>query len=300
MGKKKIITEFTNHRPPAIGSFGYGSAVFKQESYTSKDHPQIDVIFIVEDLKKWHQLNMQENPHDYSLLGKIHINRSSCTKLKGPNKITYYSQIKEGPNMFKYGVIEITDFLSSLDTWSNFFIAGRFQKPILEIKTTEKIEDSIHHNRESAILVASLFCDEITTKKDLFISLCGLSYLGTLRMSIAENPNKVRNIVEGSYHYLTELYHGKRDYLLFDGDDILINREKQLTKLNTLPSALLKYLETSNTDLTDIESIKTSIIAYLSKTNRREEIAQIIEGLKTNGIIRSTPYVASKLSKRFK
>ena len=48
--------------------------------------------------------------------------------------------------------------------------------------------------------------DEITFK-DLMMSLCSLSMKGDLRMkSNMENPDKIKNIVEGSIQELGDLY----------------------------------------------------------------------------------------------
>lgn len=53
------------------------------------------------------------------------------------------------------------------------------------------------------------------TDKDLFLvfiqysyeqAITGLSYNGDIRTWFAENPNKVRNIVDGNYHHFKELY----------------------------------------------------------------------------------------------
>ena len=54
--------------------YGYGSGVFKQASSVK---PLTDVIFVVDDLKGWHMENMKMNPSDYSLIGRLYINRSS-------------------------------------------------------------------------------------------------------------------------------------------------------------------------------------------------------------------------------
>ena len=133
MNKKEIITSFVDARPAVVGAYGYGSGVFRQAGYEEEDIPQIDLIFLVDNLKEWHKENMKYNRDDYSLLGRIHVNVSSLKRLKGSNGITYYSQIFENGYRFKYGVMEEQDFLLFLNSWENFFIAGRFHKPILQI-----------------------------------------------------------------------------------------------------------------------------------------------------------------------
>ena len=67
MTKGDVIKEFANERPTSRGVYGYGSNVFKQASVDTQES-QTDVIFIVDDLREWHQVNMEWNPKDYSFL----------------------------------------------------------------------------------------------------------------------------------------------------------------------------------------------------------------------------------------
>ena len=55
---------FADNRPNALGVFCYGSGVFRQESYLPSDKPQIDMLFVVEDMKQWHLENMELNKRD--------------------------------------------------------------------------------------------------------------------------------------------------------------------------------------------------------------------------------------------
>lgn len=42
--------------------------------------------------------------------------------------------------------------------------------------------------------------------QELLEAICGLSYLGDIRVGLAEDSHKVRRIVTGSYRQLQELY----------------------------------------------------------------------------------------------
>lgn len=298
--EENVLFDFVSRRPQTVGTFFYGSAIFKQESYSDESKPQVDVIFVVEDLKSWHRNNMEINSTDYSLAGRLHISCASVERLKGHNNITYLSNIKEGKYKFKYGVTEITDFVNGLYTWSPFFVAGRLHKPILTVKSNQSLDEAILRNRESALLVASLFCDEFTTMEVLLTNVCGLSYFGTPRMEVAENPHKIENIVNGSYDALASIYRGKRDYIFFDGNEVYIDREKQFRHISELPKDLLEYFEKHRVDVNNLDSIRMGIYSFLIEHNRAEELAQIFEGFKTNGILRSVPYISAKLAKKFK
>lgn len=298
-----IITkanDFVNNRPKAVGVFCYGSGVFKQDSYLPSDKPQIDMLFVVDDMRKWHLENMSLNRSDYPLTGKVYINLAPIQRLKGRNKVTYLSHIKENGSMFKYGVKEVDDFLEEFQTWSTFFMAGRFQKPILPVKSNDELDDAIRQNREAAFLIATLFCDEVTTRKDVLTKLCSLSYMGTPRMKLAENPRKVENIVSGNYLDLLRVYRSYRDYIYYDNDMVLIDREKQLEHIASLPKALLDYFIENRVNFNDLESIRVGIICFLREHNKKEEVLQILEGFATNGLYRSSLYIMKKLEKKFK
>ena len=299
MEKQDILNSFIEKRPNTLGAFGYGSGVFKQASYSEKAKPQLDLMFVVDDVGKWHQENLGANPHDYPILGKIHINRGNLKDLKGPNKITYFSNIKEDDYVFKYGVIELEDWHRSLETWDNFFVAGRFQKPLLPIKINEDIKKLVLQNRLSATMVAAIFSNELTTSFDFFKSLCNLSYMGTLRMAIAENPEKVANIVNGGMEEFIKMYVLNQDYITFVNPRvIIINHEKLLARIKELPTGLYNYLVTNNYDLQNINSLRRGISKYLKAKNRNEEIYQALHELENNGLARSIPYMKDKLVKK--
>lgn len=299
MEKGEAISRFALKRPDSVGVYGYGSGVFKQTN-TERTKPLTDVIFIVPDIREWHKENMQMNSSDYSMIGRIHLSRKNIAKLKGKNYITYFSEIKDGEYTFKYGVIEIEDFKRGLNTWDNIFTAGRFHKPVMEIKSRDDIREAIEYNRKCALMIACLFSDECTTKKSIYQNLCGLSYLGDARMTIAENPHKVKNIVNGSFDKLSEIYPLNENYILeCKNDAVLICHERLLSRFHELPLELLKYLEKMGTDFTDLDSVRINVYEYLKHRNGIESKAQIIQGVKTNGIIRSIPYALAKVKKRF-
>ena len=114
MNKEEAIRKFALQRPESRAIYGYGSGVFKQASSSGK--PLTDVIFLVDDIKQWHLDNMKLNPKDYSIIGKVYLSKSSIEKIKGVNGVTYFSEINGGEYTFKYGVIEVLDFMNGLDT----------------------------------------------------------------------------------------------------------------------------------------------------------------------------------------
>lgn len=299
MEKSEAIKKFADKRPSAIGIYGYGSGVFKQ-CHTNGVKPLTDVVFVVEDIREWHRSNMERNRKDYSFIGRIHLNRKNIKKLKGSNNITYFSEIKDEEYTFKYGVIEVEDFKRGLSTWDNIFMAGRFHKPVLEVSSDDDIRKSIDYNRKCALMIACLFCDRLTSNKEIYSKLCGLSYMGDARMGFAENPRKVENIVEGSFEKLEEIYPLNEEYLVRLNDGLYyIKHDLILERIHELPEHLLNFLNEMNTNFTDIDLVRINIGEFLLSKNKVESRAQIIQGVKTNGIVRSVPYALAKVKKRF-
>lgn len=306
MDKVRTIKQFALQRPNSCIVYGYGSSLIKQEGQIQSKSSMIDLVFIVEDLKSWHLKNIQANPGDYSFTGKLYIKSSNLEKLKGPNKITYLSYIKDGELMYKYGVMELEDFLKSLSEWDSFFIAGRFQKPVVNIASNvhinrRLIDGVIKYNRNCALKIACLFCDSIVSVEKIFTTLCGLSYHGDIRMKLAENPDKVKNIVNGSYEEFLEMYDLNEPYLnVLSNGTVEINHELLLKEIYSLPISLVNFLREQNTDFNDLDSVRINIDLFLSERNRKDSGAQAYECFKTNGITKSVPYVLAKMQKRFK
>jgi len=286
---KELIIEFLDKRPKVIGAFGYGSGVFKQIGYNDSDKVQIDLILIVDNLKDWHKQNIKLNHKDYSIIGKKFLLNSNINKIKGLTSITYQSNINYKNNLFKYGIIEYKDFEKHMKTWDSFYVPGRFQKPILPIITNDNIDNLIYENRKNACKI-SLLCMKNNTLDDLFLTICSLSYNGDTRMKVAENPNKVSNIVGASKEKFKEMYNFKDLYTL--------NDEKIIFEVNldNLPSSLDKYIENKE----NLENVKQKILEYLSNLNKNESKTQTIKGIKTNGVVRSAKYGAAKILKKFR
>ncbi len=282
---KDFIKEFLNERPEVVAAFGYGSGVFKQLGYDSKEKPQIDLILIVNDMKLWHKENIKRNPKDYSFIGRNFFLNSSLDEIKGITGITYQSNIEYKGHLFKYGIIEYGDFVRHMQTWDSFYVPGRFQKPILTIKSNNFIDELILQNRRNACKVG-LLCLNNKDLKDLYLTICNLSYSGDTRMKVAENPKKVNNIVGASYDKFNEMYNFN-DLYQKNGEQI----EYEID-IDELPSSLEKYIKDDKT--------KEKVMEYLSDLNRKESSLQTMKGIKTNGIVKSLRYGLAKVLKKFR
>lgn len=293
------IEKFIKKRPDVKAAYGYGSGIFKQSGYTDKDKPQIDLILVVDNLKDWHLKNIKLNPKDYSFTGKVFFKNASESKLKGNTGITYLSNIEENNLVFKYGTIELKDLEKYLTTWESFYLPGRFQKSVYPVVENKSLAKKIDINRQKALYTALLTLpDDKNNLIDIYVQICGLSYLGDTRMKFAENPRKVLNIVEGSLDKFKEIYKTENEYFKIDkNNEIVINYNKLYSDINKLPSSLLEYL---GDDIKDKEVVKEKILAYFTELNKEESTKQTIKGIYTNGIVRSVKYASKKVLKKIK
>lgn len=296
------IKSFIEKRPKVQGAYGYGSGIFRQSGYTTKDRPQIDLILVVDDLKEWHKENMMRNPHDYSFIGKLFFKYASIDRIKGCTGIVYLSNIMQNGLVYKYGTIEESDLLSHLEKWDSFYVPGRFQKRILTVVENQVITKSNDENRKNVMCTALLTLPVDKNRLiDVYTQICGLSYLGDTRMKFAENPRKVLNIVEGSYDSFEEIYPLANPYCVLNDDGtISIDRVKLLEEIHNLPDSLVEYVCDTISDDGDLIVIQNKILEYFTNINKKESIRQTFKGLCTNGIVRSIKYASKKIIKKIK
>lgn len=281
---KENILEFMKNRPEAVAVIGYGSGVNPQRGQENRK-PQIDLIVVVDDLKKWHSLNIKKNPNDYSFSGKLFFKYAPRKWLRAGGKIAYMTYISFKDSKYKIGTIEKEDFLNDLNNWNTFYVAGRMQKPILVVQAPKEIENAIEYNRHAGLLSTKLLLGEGSFDEEYFYTiLAGLSYVGDTRMGIAENPDKVLNIVKGRFDF----YHGVYgSNLKFKDGKVVVTGES----IDTLPRDLKVYLD-------GYSNKGDRIREFLTNKNRSHSMAQTLKGLFTTGPIKSIKYVADKLKRK--
>ena len=288
------IIDFISSKPEVIDIIGYGSGVKKQNGYTDDIKRQIDIISTVDNINEWHNQNYELNKEEYYELG-FKFNKI-YNKLG--TDINYISNIDYKGDTFKLGIIEKEDLLKDLYTWKNFFMAGRFQKPIMKIRSDEKLDKAIYFNRLSALKVALLLnYNNKITEEDLYKTICDLSYMGDIRMMLhCENPNKVNNIVSASFNDFNKIYSEvNEDLFIIKNNEVLINNNI-INNYETLPYELLVYLDKNMNNLSPLE-FKICIIEYLNKTNLKSSIAQPCKSMMLNGPSKSLNYLKEKINK---
>ena len=199
------------------------------------------------------------------------------------------------------GIINKNDLLNDLCNWKNFYMAGRFQKQMLTIKSDDEIDKAILENRKNAIVTSLLMINnQKATLYDLLKTICSLSYLGDVRMGIAENPHKIDNLVKGGYEEFKEMYKNDDLYILDQNGHVIINYDNLLASIESLPTSLRKYLDNNAFSKEDLINIKNLIVTYFQEMNKGITTAQTLKGILTTGPINSALYVGEKIKKRLK
>ena len=291
------IFDFISTLPEVVDIIGYGSGVKNQEGYTDDIKRQIDLILTVNDIYEFHKLNFKKYPNIYSNIGiKLikHVNSIGTD-------INYVSNIDYKNNTYKIGVINKNDLSKDLIIWDNMYMAGRCQKPISTLKIRDKVKNEIIYNRLNALKIALLLNHNKTiTEQELYETICSLSYIGDIRMTMhCENPDKIKNIVNGSKIEFREIYNEVNDNLFDIKNNIIsTNTDRILTSILDIPDSLLKYLH-KHMDLNNIniDELNNNIINYLKITNFKSSIAQPIKSIIINGTEKSLNYLKEKRKK---
>lgn len=293
-----LILEFINQYPDVIDIIGYGSGVKKQNNYV-QDNKQIDIIASVDNDLLWHRLNKEIHPNDYSLLSKI----SNIPHIHYGTDINFLTFLKHNEHLFKIGIINKNDLIEDLTTWKNFYLAGRLQKSILEVKIDKNLENAIKLNRLNALKIALILnYGHEFSEYELLYTICNLSFKNDIRMYYKmENPNKVKNILEGSYHELKEIYNSINDDIYIIKENRIIVNEDILNNLNELPLKLFEYINNNiiieELDINKLEQLKTLITNYLAKINLKASTIQPLKSISLNPINKSITYAYQKRNK---
>ncbi|KAJ3238713.1 Mitochondrial translocator assembly and maintenance protein 41 [Chytriomyces hyalinus] len=188
---------------------GYGSGVLKQDGYGIKPNvkpPMVDLIFGVTHPEHWHSLNLRQNPSHYSFVSALGAKSVTALQEKWGASMYFNPDVLIGEQRIKYGVISMKHLIQDLNEWNNFYVAGRFQKPIRILRGDSRVKLSNDENLANAVRVALLLLPPQFSEYQLYTTIVGLSYLGDFRMIFGENPKKVENIVNAQVGHLRVLY----------------------------------------------------------------------------------------------
>lgn len=296
------VKNFLERRPKTICAYSSNIAQEKNDELVKVD---VDLLLVVDDIKKWHLENIESNPDDYSYAGKLFYTESSKEKIKGFTGISYQFGIKRELSQislsnngakklekkiihlshnYNYGVIEYSDLERQLCSWNHISVANIFQNNVVEIIHSDKVEELVTYNKRNLFVTALFLLGDIATLTELYEMILRLS---KIRIS-KDQEIKLKEEFIRTYGKTNEFY--KVSYEEF----IVINREKVETYF--LPAYLENYL--SGISKKDIEQRKKAIVNFFDKKYREEKYYQTLQNFRTNGIACSTEYAFQKLKKR--
>lgn len=292
----------------------------------------VDLVFGVDDAEEWHAQNLQQNPGHYSSLRVLGAGPIAGVQRWGAR--VYYNTLvpttlDNEAVTIKYGVISHADLLSELHHWDSMYIAGRLHKPVALLRHSPVTLAAVEANRMTALKVvlamhssrAAVGGDTAApatlslSPTELYMAISRLSYMGDPRMGIAENKNKVANIVTANLAHFEQVYAPLLDSLGVanaDGNYVWSWDAASLERLLLeAPSTLWEQGVPQGVDIAAgsaeqlvaaavrgnaVDPVLSHSIASIVK---RTATAQTAKGLLTAGLLKSARYVGAKVRKGY-
>ncbi len=285
----------------------YGSGYFVQND-SAGEKKSMDIILSVDNPNEWHRENLEYNPWMYkgsSVHNLVNNGLLDC-ETYFPQSLGCFFTNFEGRE-YKIVVVDKQLLYDHLCTWEHFSLTGRFQKPMALIIDNSKglLPFLMKQNYRNAVKVGLLMNPgEVLSVNTLFETITSLSYLGDLRNIFHfEDPNKIHNIVNGSYDFFEQTYGGhdseyKREVdLLFKSDDY--NGEELFGKISTLPSSVKNYLisNLSYDELMDTNLVALELHKYFRKIDFIDSIKMALRCNQTVGFEKVTQTLSGKFKK---
>ncbi|GJJ78789.1 mitochondrial translocator assembly and maintenance protein 41 [Entomortierella parvispora] len=319
----KAVVDTIHHKAPIRYAFAYGSGVFAQKGYDGKKKPMVDFIFGVSHPQHWHSLNLQANPHHYSILGKFGSKAVATTQERFGAGVYFNPFVEVNGMLIKYGVVSIDTLCYDLLNWDTMYVSGRLHKPVKILIDDPRTRLSNQVNLFNATRVALLSLPKQFTSEELFTKIAGLSYLGDFRMSIGENPHKVQNIVKAQLSQFHRLYDPllanlnnvttlREGFLEQDDSPLVRSRTFQKLPPKLKEGVLYRYhsaLSKAGVEIVkeergqEIQSVASApdLDKYIAKTVHSivqiPALTQSIKGIATSGLVKTGHYGMQKLGK---
>lgn len=206
------------------------------------------------------------------------------------------------------------DAIEDLEQWNRFALAGRMQKPILNLFEDSEILRSQELNRRNALNLAvfmNLHRFEEVPLIDVFSTLCNFSYNGDIRVRWKmENPDKVLNIVKGQYEGLVGIYTDHLRQLESEGilsiksnnegqpEALLFRRNNESVQalFDTVPKVLKYNLNDSAIQLS-LKELQGDLSKHLAGIVDITSIYMIAGGMYSTNPLKGIPYLYQKFLK---
>ncbi|GLJ06737.1 hypothetical protein SUGI_0046620 [Cryptomeria japonica] len=315
------LAEPLKHMPPVEFAFAYGSGVFPQPGRVVKDEePMVDYILGVADPIQWHTENLQRNRDHYSFI-MAHFGSKTVTEVaeKIGVGVHFNAFVPWKDKKIKYGFIYKRSSSEACTCSSQVHI----------LRDNLNLENVNAANLKGATAAALLLLPPEFSEEDLFVKICGLSYMGDLRMFFAEDIHKVKKIVHGninSFHtlYKDQIYHVAETGLLklpsSAGDlqkkiiqDFSVSTTRSL--VSALPPAIRSRMGAELGEKITINNFGREVSEVLVKTRedaansmqraiksivRVSSLRQALSGCLAAGGVNAASYLAKKVLKAWR
>ena len=324
-----------DHFPPVLHAFGYGSGVFPQQNKAdpgSQSQRMIDMILVVDSAASFHRENLRHNPQHYStrhaayatwLTKAIPAHVFFLPDVEVQHKMSngnHVGTIGSNTITIKYGVVEKADLMDDLNDWKYLYLAGRLHKPTLSLMQDVEIREAQQERNLPAAVCASLLLmqsnglgdhddhkgdDLLVSCDQVFQQIAKLSYSGDPRVSLGgEDPNKIRKLVHGPGQFgrFLDLYRPILRDLSNEGLLSVVEKNDSNSGSNSSIPQIQWNPQEANDALWKklpgpLQSNDRGLAVALRQTVFYSASCQMIKGILTAGVTRSTRYVFAKLSK---
>jgi translocator assembly and maintenance protein 41 len=300
-------------------AFAYGSGAISQQNEDLSEK-MVDFIIVSNDSSRFHKDNISQNSKHYSFVKLFGPDKLTTLQKKFGARLYYNTNVRSNNRLIKYGVISTDDFQADLLDWSWLYVAGRLQKPVLEvIHPSDSISSQIKENRKNALQAALLQLPDSFTLEKLFQHIVGLSYHGDFRMVFGEDRKKIEKIVKGGYAKFETLYKP----LLADDKRLSLrgNKVEQdnstpsiYHRLNLLPMGVVDGLcirfRAWDKRQRDVEEVLFSmahrhdvgehVAGSMASIVSASSIRQTAKNALTAGVVKSVVYSSKKVFKMFR
>lgn len=300
--KRLELTSLLEILPPVEFCCIYGSSLHPNNLDKTS---MIDYILGVADPRQWHAENLKMNPSHYA---------SWMVRLGGARL------------RFKYGVVRMHDLVQDVLGWERFYLSGRLQKPVNIILDYLGIAELNSVNLKAATSAALLLLPSNFSEDELYAKICGLSYMGDIRMLFAEDKNKVKKIVQGQFNLFQTMYkpileeYAAQDLLRYSTSaKINIMQDCELSNVSSLVSSLpwqlrglmgsklgeKKIIDGADRAVQTVvinskEEVAECIRKILSRKVAVSSARQVVAGLLTGGVVHGVKYLGRKMLKACK
>ncbi|PIA50361.1 hypothetical protein AQUCO_01300837v1 [Aquilegia coerulea] len=324
MENSEVRADFLKDLPPVEFCCAYGSALLGNHDKNT----MVDYILGVSDPIKWHSENLELN-RDHYASWMVHLGGAKMITLVADKVgvgVHFNPFVNWNNRMIKYGVVRSHNLVQDLLHWKHFYLSGRLQKPVNIHVDTLDIANLNLVNLKAATSAALLLLPPEFSEEQLYAKICGLSYMGDVRMLFAEDKNKVNKIVRGQFHLFHTMYrplleeYAAKDLLRFPFTgghlgNIIQNYELRATQ--TLVSSLPSTFKSCMGIRENSKSSQSGQLRHEVTIGSREEAAncmkkvlrrkvmvsstrQAISGLLATGGVHAAWYLSNKMSKWWK